>query len=253
MQNYKLVDAHCHIDFPQFDKDRNEVIERAQKEGVAVVLSSLNPQDFEKCLAICEKHDNVFLTVGISPTEEDAHKIDETIELIKKYGDKIAGIGEVGLDYYWVGEKEKHEAQKKNFARFIELSKELDLPLVVHSRNCEADCIEILKRQGKPAMLHSFSGSVEQAIEAVSFGCIISIPTNIAYSKNKQKIAKEIPLESIVLETDAPYLSPVPKTRNEPTNVRVSAGKIGLLRGIDTSIVEKTTTRNAAGFFRINF
>ena len=180
----------------------------------------------------------------------DKEKVDERIALIKKHRNDIVGIGEVGLDYYWVKEKEKHNIEKENFKKFISLSNELSLPLVVHSRDAEEDILQILKDACKKAILHCFSGTVKQALDAISFGCLISIPASIMYSKQKQKLAGELPLESMVLETDAPYLSPVPKTRNEPVNIKLSAEKIAGIKGVDVEDVKKITTSNAKGFFK---
>ena len=129
----------------------------------------------------------------------------------------------------------------------------MNLPLVIHSRDSESDIIEELKSSDRNAILHCFSGTVKQAEEAISLGCIISIPASIAYSKQKQELARKIPFDRIVLETDAPYLPPVPKTRNEPANVKLAALKIAGLKGIDYSIVEKVTTENARKFFNLKY
>lgn len=245
-----LIDTHAHLDFPQFDNDRKEVIERAKKEGIIIINSGLGPEGIEKTIKLVDEY-KIFATLGLSPTEFNDDIIENTIELIKKYRDRIIGIGEVGLDYYWVKEPEKRKKEIENFRIFIELSKELNFPLLVHSRDAESDTIKELKSADKPTILHCFSGTIKQAEEAISFGCPISIPTSVIYSRKKQELAKHIPINSIVLETDAPYLSPVPKTRNEPANVKLCAEKIAELREIDYSIVEETTTGNARKFFNL--
>jgi TatD DNase family protein len=136
-----------------------------------------------------------------------------------------------------------------NFQSFIDLAKELCLPLVIHSRDAEDDVLRILKENDVSALLHCFSGSVESALDAAAFGHLISIPASVVHSKSKQKMAEALPLESMVLETDAPYLSPAPKTRNEPANVSVSCEKIAQLKGIKPDAVASTTTHNAVRFF----
>lgn len=248
-----IVDVHAHLDFEQFDKDRDEIIEKAKSEEIFVITSAVGPESIEKTLKILEKHNNVFASFGFAADEFDSKKIDETIKLIKEYKDRIVAIGEVGLDYYWIKENEKRKLEKENFQRFISLAKELSLPLVIHSRDAEKDVIEILKKENIKAMMHCFSGSVELAKEAVKIGCIISIPTSIVYSKNKKILAEEIPIEKIVLETDAPFLSPVPKTRNVPTNIKISAEKVAEIKKISFGEVVEITTKNAVEFFNLKF
>lgn len=246
-----LIDAHAHLDFSQFDEDREKVIEKARKENIWIITSAVDPKSIKKTIAMMEKYDNLSATFGSKPEEFNGEIIEETIQLIKKNRDKIVGIGEIGLDYYWVKEKDKRNEEIKNFHKFIDLAKELSLPLVVHSRDAEEDVIEILKGGDIKTILHCFSGSVEQAKEAISFGCLISIPTNVVYSKQKRKLVEEIPLENIVLETDAPFLSPVPKTRNVPANVKLSAEKIAEIKKVDLKLVEEITTKNAIKFFSL--
>ncbi len=245
-----LIDTHAHLDFPQFDNDRKDVIERAKKEGILIINSGLGPDGIENTIKLVDEY-RIFATLGLSPTEFNEDIIENTIDLIKKYRNKIVGIGEVGLDYYRVKEPEKRRKEIENFRIFIELSNELNLPLLVHSRDAESDVIKELRSADKTAILHCFSGTINQAKEAIYFGCILSVPTSIVYSKQKQELVKGIPLGSIVLETDSPYLSYAPKTRNEPINVKLIAEKISEIKGIDSSVVEKITTENAMKFFNM--
>ncbi len=246
-----LIDVHAHLDFKQFDADRDEVIERAGREGVVIINSGLGTTGIGNTLDLIQKHKNVYATLGLTPTEFKTDEIESTIRLIRGSRGRIVGLGEVGLDYYWIKDAEKRREEASTFSRFIELSRELKLPLVIHSRDAEEDTLRILKEEGITALLHCFGGSPEQAVEAASEGHLISIPANIANSSQKQKIAKAVALESLVLETDSPYLSPVPKTRNEPVNIKETAKKIAELKGVDVSIVEDATTKNAAEFFRL--
>jgi len=244
-----LIDVHAHLDLPQFDSDRGEVIERARREEILVINSGMGPEGIEKTISLSKKYDNVFATLGLSPREFRKGVIDKTKELIRRYRNEIVGIGEVGLDYYWVRDSSSRGRELENFDEFIELSRELNLPLVVHSRDAEGDVIDRLKKEDLPVILHSFSGSPEQAEVAVSFGCLISIPVSLVYSKRKQKLVENLPLESMVLETDAPYLSPIPKTRNEPVNIKLTRDEIAKIKNIDRDIVEDITTKNAKKFF----
>ncbi|MEM2917885.1 MAG: TatD family hydrolase [Candidatus Altiarchaeota archaeon] len=248
-----LIDVHAHLDFEQFDNDRDKVIEKAKAEEIFIITSALGPESIKKTVRILEKHKNIFASFGFAADEFNSKKIDETIKLIKKYKKRIVAIGEVGLDYYWVKDNEKKKLEMENFQKFISLAKELSLPLVIHSRDAEKDVIEVLKEENIKAMMHCFSGSVELANEAIKIGCIISIPTSIIYSKNKKILAEKIPIEKIVIETDAPFLSPIPKTRNVPTNVKFAAEKIAEIKKIPLENVTEITTKNAIEFFNLKF
>ena len=244
-----LVDVHTHLDFPQFDSDRGEVIKKASEEGILIITSGIGPEGIEKVIKLSEKHEGILATLGLSPQEFSHGVIDETIGLIRKYKDRIVGIGEVGLDYYWIKEPEKRRLGMDNFRKFVSLAKELSLPLVVHSRDAEEDVIEELRAQGMGALLHCFGGSPELGKKAISLGCLVSIPTSVAYSKRKQELVGKIPLEAMVIESDAPYLAPTPRERNSPLNIRVAAEKIAEIKGISYDEVAEITTRNAKGFF----
>ncbi len=244
-----LIDVHAHLDYPQFDADRDAVVERANAEGVIIINSGLGTTGIRKTLELTEKYDNVYATLGITPTEFGEKEIDASIELIRDNREKIIGIGEVGLDYYWVKDEEKRRQEAVNFQRFIELSQELHLPLVIHSRDAEEDLLKILKEENTRALLHCFGGDANQAASAAAEGHLISIPANLQNSKQKQSVAKAVPLDSLVLETDSPYLSPVPKTRNEPVNIKQTAKKIAEIKGVDYAAVEAATTKNAKRFF----
>jgi len=246
-----LIDVHTHLDFPQFDSDRGEVIRKASEEGILIINSGIGPEGIEKAIKLSEKHKGILATLGLSPQEFDSGVIDETIKLIRGYKDRIIGIGEVGLDYYWVKEVEKRRLGMDNFRKFISLAEELNLPLVVHSRDAEVAVIEELKAQGISALLHCFGGSPELGKKAVSLGCLVSIPTSVAYSKRKQELVNILPLESMVLESDAPYLAPTPRERNTPLNVRIAAEKIAEIKGTSIDEVADITTRNAKEFFNL--
>lgn len=247
-----LFDVHCHLTFPHFDADREAIVERAAAAGVRMVNSSVGLDEIDDAYTLAEKFDCVYWTLGLSASELDERKVDETIEAIRRHKGDIVGIGEVGLDHHWVKDEVGRRKEKTNFARLIELSVGLSLPLVVHSRDAEDDTLALLAEYDKTALLHCFSGSTKLALAAVERGHLISIPTNLVYAKSRQKLAKELPLESMVLETDSPYLAPTPKSRNEPANVVSAAEKMVELKGVDFTEVAETTTRNAQRFYGIN-
>jgi TatD DNase family protein len=244
-----LVDSHCHLDFPEFDSDRDEVIKRAK--DTIIVLSCVEPDMVEKSLGLARRYGNVYCTLGFGAAEADDEKYSKMVLAIRKNKDRIVGVGEVGLDYYWTKDDAARGRQRERFQSFIELSRGLKLPLVVHSRDAETDCIMMLEENDVRAMLHCFFSTCDLALKAAKAGHLISIPTTVLSSKSRQKMASTIPLESMVLETDAPYMSPVRGVRNEPANVRQSANLIAQLKGVDFETVAEVTSRNAFEFFSI--
>ncbi|VVB54831.1 Tat-linked quality control protein TatD [uncultured archaeon] len=244
-----LVDAHCHILHPLFDKDREEVIQAALTDGVIVVACALGEEEAEKAALIAANYPNVRWTLGVEPTQLDEKRIIAFESALRKHHTEILAVGEIGLDHYWTKKKEEHAKQEENFRRFLSIAEELKRPVVIHSRDAEEDCVRIVGEYGVSALYHCFSGTVEQADRIVCRGDLISIPCSVAYSKSKQDLAAHVPLENIVLETDAPFLAPTPKTRNEPKNVSVAAQKIAEIKGITFENTAKATTKNALRFF----
>lgn len=242
-----LVDSHCHLDFPEFDADRDAVVERAG--DVLIINSTVDPELVEKALSMASRHRNVRLTFGFSASETDEGKYEAMKAAIRANRGAIVGLGEVGLDYHWVKDEAGRETERRHFRELAALSLDLSLPLVVHSRDAEAECINILRELKVRAMMHCFSGTREQAIEAVGLGCLISVPTSVVNSKQKQRLAAAVPLESLVLETDAPFLSPVKGERNEPANVRRAAEKVAEVKGLAASKVADAAAENALRFF----
>ncbi|OQX18400.1 MAG: hypothetical protein BWK75_06695 [Candidatus Altiarchaeales archaeon A3] len=248
-----MFDAHCHLDFNQFDSDRGDVVNRAFNEGIGIVTCAVDAEGINRTLNFYNKfseNNQLFMTFGISPTNFDENKIKEFVATAETHKDKIIGLGEIGLDYYWIKDEKAKENQRINFKNFIELSKKLNKKMIIHSRNAEKDVIEILKESGNKAMLHCFSGSIEQASEAIDFGCIISIPTSAYYSKERQKMIAQIPVEHLVTETDAPFLSPFPKVRNESFNIKYLVQKIAEIKNLGVQDVSDITEENLRNFFK---
>ncbi|OYT55015.1 MAG: DNase [Candidatus Altiarchaeales archaeon ex4484_2] len=248
-----IIDAHCHLHFPQFNEDRDEVISRALDAGVVMINSAVSPGGIRSTLKLSEEYGKVYSTLGLSPSELNDSIVEETLELIEEHRKEIVAIGEVGLDYYWVKERENRDKEKINFKKFIQLADRLNKPLVIHSRDAESDVLDMLEPEDTDVMLHCFSGTINEVKKAVSRGYLVSIPASIIYSKQKQKIARETPLELIVLETDSPFLAPKPRTRNEPLNVKKVAEKIAEIKGLDLEVVEMVSTENAKEFFGLGF
>lgn len=242
----KLLDTHTHLDFPEFDKNRADVIARARKEGVGIIDSCLSPEGFEKVRGFKE----LYLMIGCCPYRFT--DFEPQWALVNAHIDDIIGVGEMGLDYYWVKDQAGRDKEITNFLRFLRLAKERDKPVLIHSRNAEKQALDILEKEKiDKAIMHCFSGSMSDAMRAIKLGYLVSIPTNVMISRQKQEFAQKLPLESLVLETDAPYLSPEQGQINEPVNVVKSAQKIAELKGIEFKEVCSVTTKNAREFFKI--
>ncbi len=251
-----LIDTHAHLDFPEFDRDRDEVVSRANKEGVGCIInvgSSL--EGSKRSLELSRKYDCVYATAGIHPHEADkSGSKDEAAlkELLRD--DKVVAVGEIGLDYF--KNFSKAQNQRRLFISLIKLAQESGLPLVVHSRNAEDDTLEILK-EAMPlkAVVHCFSGDGVFLKKCLDLGFFISFTCNITYKKadNLRELVRRVPLERLFLETDAPFLAPQEfrGKRNEPAYVKLLAAEIARLKGIGAEEVAGVTTENAKGFFKI--
>ncbi|MEM5872556.1 MAG: TatD family hydrolase [Candidatus Aenigmatarchaeota archaeon] len=256
-----MIDCHCHLEQKDYEKDRDEVIEKCKKELKAIVTSCAHPRDFSLTMQIIEKYKNfVFASFGIHPEyikEVSEKEIDEFMELLVKNKDKIVAVGETGLDYYWIKESEWQQKQKELFIQFIELSKEIKKPLIIHSREAYEDCVKILEQEdAREVNMHMF-GNHHLTKRVVENNWFISINTIILRSKSHKKIARDCPLEKLMLETDAPWLSPKKllegiEERNEPTSIKLVAEKIAEIKKISFSDVWKTCGENAIKFFKLS-
>lgn len=273
VQPFNLIDTHSHIDIDDF-QDLDSVIENAKQAGVEkIILPSVDRSSFQKVIEICEKYENVYGALGIHPTEaQGVHEEDfgKILELLKApapiegegWGggqtstDKIVAIGECGLDYYW--DKTYVEKQKEVFLKQIEIAKKTKKALIVHDREAHKDTFDLLTQNIKdeiPVVMHCFSGSLEFAKECIKKGFYIALGGVVTFknAKKAHEIAKQIPLEYLLLETDAPYLTPVPfrGKRNEPAYVKFVAEEIAKIRGISLEEVANATTQNAKKVFGI--
>ncbi|OYT42576.1 MAG: hydrolase TatD [Candidatus Aenigmarchaeota archaeon ex4484_224] len=256
-----MIDVHCHLEQKDYEKDLDEVIKRAKENGlIAIITSCAHPKDFERTMEIVERYKNyVFASVGIHPEyikELKENEIDNFLDLIKENKDKIVSIGEIGLDYYWIKEKEWQEKQKELFRKMINFAKEIKKPITVHIRNACEDCLKILEEENaKKVHLHMFM--CHKFVDKVKEnGWYVSINPVILRNKNHKKIAKKMPLERIMLETDAPWNSPKRilegiYERNEPIAVKVVAEKIAEIKKISFEEVERQTDLNAIEFFKL--
>lgn len=245
-----MIDCHCHLEDEEFDKDRKQVIERARKAGVIMITSGLGLKEAENALQIASEFEGVYVCAGLEPySEEDPAPV---IKFIRENKKKLVGIGEVGLDYWWGKTEDQRKKQKENFLKFIELAKELKLPIIIHSRSAGHQAIEILiNENAQKVMMHAFDGKASHAMAGVEKNFMFSIPPSVVRSEQKQKLAKAIPLENLLLETDSPVLGVDPKSRNEPQFLIESAKKIAELKSISLDKVIEATAQNANNLFRL--
>jgi TatD DNase family protein len=248
-----MIDAHCHLEQKDYDPDREEVVSICKEILKAVVFSCASPKDFQKSLEIVSKYSGfAFLTAGFHPEyvkEFSSEEIDKYFSLIKQNKDKIVAIGECGLDYHWIKEEGWRGKQKELFVRHINLAKELNLPLVIHSRDAEEECLKILEEQKAEKVLLHFFSDKDLVDRAISDGYFISINTLVLQSKSIRKIMKKTPLERLITETDAPWLGF--GKRNEPIAVKRVIEKIAELEKIPFEKLDEATTRNAKDFFKL--
>ena len=247
-----LIDTHSHIDMDNYKDRFDEVIAEAKDFGVEkIVIPGVAPSGFKRIVELCEKYENIYGAVGVHP--EDLAAFDADAEsLIREYlkHPKIVAVGEIGLDYYW--DKSQIERQKEIFEKQILIAKEIGKPVLVHDREAHFDTLEILKKTKASdvgVVMHCFSGSPEFAMECVREGFYIALGGVVTFknAKKVKEVAKIVPLERLLLETDAPYMTPVPYRgkENQPAYVKFVAEEIANLRGVSFDEVANATTENA--------
>jgi len=254
------VDSHLHLDFDRFDNDRTEVIQRAVDGGITKMITiGIDLPTSEAAIKLAETHPAVYAAVGLHPTE--AQKFDDTtVAVLKELAqhDKVVAIGEVGLDYYW--KETPADVQHLVFRNMIQLANELDLPLIIHNRESSSDIIAILNEEKTllsnnriTGVMHCFSGDTQMLDDSLKLEFHISFAGNLTYKKsNLPELVASIPSERLLVETDAPFLAPVPKRgkRNEPAYTKLVAEKLAEILGCDYSWIAEQTTKNAHSLFR---
>jgi TatD DNase family protein len=251
-----LVDSHCHLDFPDLSRRLPEVLEHMQQNDVGcAVCIGVNLEDFPRVLALAEAHPNLYATVGVHPEYTDTEEPGEA-RLVELAGHpRVIAIGETGLDYYW--QKDRPEWQRDRFRRHIRAAISTGKPLVVHMRDSADDTLRILKEEGAQAVggvMHCFTETWEIARQALDLGFFISF-SGIVTFKNAiaiKEVAQKTPLDRVLVETDSPYLAPVPHRGkpNEPAFVRHVAEEVARLRNLSLEQVAEATTANFFNLFK---
>ena len=258
-----LVDSHCHIDGDQFDEDRDEVVQRAKEAGVEMMLNvgtgDPHSEDFRKAVAVAEKYDNVYASVGVHPHDAklyDDQAENHLVELVQS-SKKVIAWGEIGLDFYY--DHSPRDLQIEVFRRQVRKARELGLPIIIHSRDADEETIELLKAECSGdfhgGIMHCFGGTPEMAKQLMDIGFLISFAGNVTFKKaeNLRESAKVVPLDKLLVETDCPFLTPVPfrGKRNEPAFVQHTARFLAEFYGVSFEMLAEQTTRNFLSFFKL--
>jgi TatD DNase family protein len=253
-----LFDSHAHIDAKRFDEDRDEVIQRAKANGVHFIMNpGVDLESSKKAIELAEKYEGIYAAVGYHPHE--AKLMDDTmLELLKSLAkhEKVRAIGEIGLDHHY--DHSPRKVQKEWFIKQVRLAKSLNLPVIIHDREANADTLKILKNEKafeSGVLMHCYSGSKEMAEQYIALGAYISLagPVTFKNAKTPKAVAEFVPLDRILIETDSPYLTPEPNRgkRNESAYVEYICNQIAQLKGISFDKVAEATTANAKKLFMI--
>ena len=253
-----LFDTHCHLNVDAFEDDAEATIARAKNAGVSrFAVVGFDAKTIKKSLELSATHPEIYSIIGWHPTEAGSYTIDiEEALLAMLRNEKVVAMGEMGLDYYWM--EDPKDVQEHVFRRQIQIAKELQLPISIHMRDAIEDTYRILKDEDVSeigGIMHSYSGDVAYMEKFLDLGMTISLSGVVTFKKaiEVHEVAKAVPLDRLLIETDAPYLAPVPYRgkRNEPSYVKYVAEKIAELRGMTSEEVATITTQNANRLFRL--
>ena len=253
-----MIDTHCHIDFKDFDSDREDVIKRAKDKLDNVIVSGFSNDSNMEVLQLSKDYEGfIYPTFGFHPVSSQnatQEEIDIAHENIKNHLDEILAIGEVGMDYFYVTDKALRERQQEIFKGFLELANEYKVPIVMHVRDCEKKAVNIIPEyEDIPYFVfHCYGGSLKTAKKIMNMdNAVMSFSTMLCYSQQHQDLIKKIDLDYVLTETDSPYLAMTKEERNEPANVAKAVQKIAEIKGIDVETVDEITTNNARRVFKI--
>jgi len=258
-----LVDSHCHIDGPEYDDDRAEVIARACDAGVTTMLNVATGDPsggvFERAVQLAERHPEVYCAIGVHPHDAKLFNdaAEERLIALVQGSSRVVAWGEIGLDYYY--DHSPRDVQREIFRRQLAIARKLNLPVVIHSRAADDDTIAILQTElagfVRGGVMHCFGGSLWMAQQAIELGFFISFAGNLTFKKaeDMRAVARELPLERLLVETDCPYLTPVPfrGRRNEPARVVETAKCLAELKGVEPAMLGRVTSENFERLFGV--
>lgn len=252
---YRIIDTHCHPQFPQYDADRVEVVERTLSKGVGMVCVGTNLDMSVAAIELASRYEGLYASVGLHPNDELDGLYDEREYEKLAAHSKVVAIGEVGLDYYRTPSPEHRRTQRVRFISQLAMARRLSLPVIIHCREAHEDMAAVLLNEGvgMKAVVHSFNGSVGQARTYLNGGFFLGFNAIVTYSQEYEEMLKFVPLDRIVLETDSPYLAPAPfrGKRNEPLYIEGVGNYIAAKRGIAEHELFSATTRNAMELLKI--
>ena len=253
-----MIDTHCHIDFKDFDDDREDIIKRAKDKLDHVIVSGYSNDSNMQVLQLSKDYEGfIYPTFGFHPvSSQNATETDIEIahENIRKHLNDIVAVGEVGMDYFYVTDKALRERQEEIFKGFLELANEYKVPIVMHVRDCEKKAVNIIPEyEDIPYFVfHCYGGSLKTAKKIMKMdNCAMSFSTMLCYSKHHQDLIEKIDLDYVLTETDSPYLAMTKEERNEPANVVNAVAKIAEIKNMDIETVDEITTNNALRIFKI--
>ncbi|MDO8490945.1 MAG: TatD family hydrolase [Dehalococcoidia bacterium] len=258
MDSSFIVDSHAHLDMKPFDADREQVIARAHEKGVRLIVNiGIDLQSSRESVKLTERYEGVFATVGVHPHEADKLTEAALIELGQLLErPRVVAVGETGLDFY--RNLSPREKQVEAFQKQLALAQSHDKPVVVHSRDASRETYDILSAWARPAgrpigVLHCFSGDVRLAWKYVEMGFLISISGTVTRSSQAAEVARELPMDKLLVETDSPFLTPQPikDRRNQPAYITTTVEKIAQVRGISSEAVARRTAQNAISLFNL--
>lgn len=257
----KIIDSHCHPNFPPYDKDREEMLARAEGAGVGMICIGTNFETSKSGVELAEQHEEMWAAVGAHPTDAANEEVSVLDYETLLENPKVVAIGEIGLDYYRTPEPEKQERQKEAFKKFLELAVKHKKPIVIHSRDAgkgsrgrvHPDLLGILKNYPVTGMAHSFTGTPEEAKQYLDIGFYLGFNGIITFARDYDEMVRSVPLERILLETDAPYLTPEPYRgqRNEPAYIIEVAKKLAELKNEPLERIIEQTNQNCRKLFKI--
>lgn len=252
-----MIDTHCHVDFKEYNKNRKEVMERAKDKLNAVINSGASLGGNRRTLKLQEDYNGfLYSTLGFHPSnasKADSSIIKQALDEINNNIEFAVGMGESGLDFHEIKDEAARKRQIKIFEMFIELSKEYELPLVIHARDAEEKSLEMVKKHSSipDVVFHCYGGDISTAEKILEEGYYISISTIVCFSKHHQSLVEKIPLSNMLTETDSPYLSPFKGMRNEPAFVEEAVKIISDKKSIPTEEVGRITEKNARKIFNL--
>src|SRR3954454_5197790 len=259
----QFIDSHCHIDGPEYDTDRDEVISRARDAGVETMLNvgTGDPHSgaFERAVELAEKHRDIYAAIGVHPHDAKLFDVraEQRLTSLAQQSLRVVAWGEIGLDYHY--DHSPREVQRDVFRKQLKIAREVDLPVVIHSREADDDTLEILQAElagyDRAGVLHCFGGSLQMAQAAIELGFFISFAGNVTFKKAEdlREVARQLPLEKLLVETDCPYLTPVPfrGKRNEPARVVETAKYLAAIHNQAPDDAGRITSENFAKLFGV--